>query len=94
VDFIRGASRSLGGRAITVLPSTASQGRISRIVASLPTGVVTTARSDADVFVTEWGVADLRGRSLAERAHRMIAIAHPDFRDSLTQSARSLLTLH
>ena len=94
VDFIRGASRSLGGRAITVLPSTASQGRISRIVASLPAGVVTTARSDADVFVTEWGVADLRGRSLAERAHRMIAIAHPDFRDSLTQAARPLLTLH
>lgn len=94
VDFVRAAARSPGGRAITVLPSTASEGRISRIVASLPAGVVTTARSDADVVVTEWGVADLRGRSLGERARRMIAIAHPDFRDVLTHSARSLLSLH
>ena len=94
VDFVRGATCSKGGRAITVLPSTASQGRISRIVASLPSGVVTTARSDADTFVTEWGIAELRGRSLAERARRMIAIAHPNFRDELTQSARSLFSLH
>ena len=89
VDFVRGAQRSRGGRAITALPSTASGGRVSRIVAQLPAGVVTTARSDADVFVTEWGVADLRGQTLKERARRMIAIAHPDHRESLAQAAHA-----
>ena len=89
VDFVRGAQRSRGGRAITALPSTASGWRISRIVAQLPAGVVTTARSDADVFVTEWGVADLRGQTLKERARRMIAIAHPDHRESLAQAAHA-----
>ena len=90
VDFVRGAQRSRGGRAITALPSTASAGRISRIVAHLPAGVVTTARSDADIFVTEWGVADLRGQTLKERARRMMAIAHPDHRESLSRAAHLL----
>ena len=90
VDFVRGAHRSHGGRAITALPSTASGGRHSRIVAQLPAGVVTTARSDADVFVTEWGFADLRGQPLAERARRMIAIAHPDHREGLERAAQAL----
>lgn len=90
VDFVRGAQRSRGGRAITALPSTASAGRISRIVAQLPAGVVTTARSDADIFVTEWGVADLRGQTLKERARRMMAIAHPDHREALLRAAHAL----
>lgn len=63
---------------------------MSRIVAQLSGGVVTTARSDADVFVTEWGVADLRGQTLKERARQMMAIAHPDHRESLAQAAHAL----
>lgn len=90
VDFVRGAQRSRDGRAITALPSTAAGGRVSRIVPQLSQGVVTTARSDADVFVTEWGVADLRGQTLRERARRMMAIAHPDHRESLAQAAHAL----
>ena len=65
VDFVRGANASVGGRALMVLPSTAKAGRISRIVPRLADGVVTTARSDVDAVVTEFGIAALRGRSLA-----------------------------
>lgn len=63
---------------------------MSRIVPAL-SGPVTTARGDADTFVTEFGVAELRGQSLAERARRMIAIAHPDLRDGLMRAAQPLL---
>ena len=80
---------SPGGRSIIALPSTTPDGKYSRIVASLAGRPVTTARSDADVVVTEYGVADLRGRGFKERAARLIAIAHPDFREELQAKAHS-----
>ena len=89
LDFIRGASRSKGGRPIIALPSTAKGGKISRIVDVLAegSGVVTT-RADVHDVVTEHGVARLHGKSLRERAEQLIAVAHPDFRDELRQAAR------
>ena len=84
LDFLRGAHRSKGGLPIVALPSTA--GKASRIVAKL-SGPVSTPRSDAGIIVTEYGVADLRGLPLSERAKRMIAIAHPDFREQLEREA-------
>lgn len=82
-DFVRGALVSDGGRSVFVLPSTAADGRVSRIVARLAEGTVTVPRSDVDAVATEHGVAELRGRSLAERAERLRAIAHPDHRAAL-----------
>lgn len=78
VDFVRHAM--VGGCSIIALPSTAQRGNRSRIVARLADGVVTTARSDADLVVTEHGVADLRGVPLGERGRRMLALADPAFR--------------
>ena len=86
VDYVRAGSRSPGGRSIIALPATAKGGRISRIAATL-SGPVTTARSEVDVIVTEFGAAELKGQALAERARRLIAIAHPDFREALEQAA-------
>jgi acetyl-CoA hydrolase len=83
VDFMRGAAASTGGRSVIVLPATAAGGSVSRIVASLEDGPVTTARSDVDLVVTEHGVAALRGLPMAERALRLIAIAAPQFRNDL-----------
>jgi acyl-CoA hydrolase len=83
LDFVRGASASPGGRSIIALPSTTPDGKHSRIVASLEGRPVTTPRGDADIVVTEYGIADLRGRSFSERTQRLRAIAHPDFRDAL-----------
>ena len=82
-DFVLGASRAPGGRSIIALPSTTPDGKQSRIVASLESRPVTTTRADVDIVVTEYGVADLRGRSFGERTEHMRAIAHPDFRDRL-----------
>ncbi|MBM3344197.1 MAG: acetyl-CoA hydrolase [Betaproteobacteria bacterium] len=82
-DFVRGAVASPGGRSIIALPSATPDGKHSRIVASLDGRPVTTTRADNDIVVTEYGVADLRGRSLSERAARLRAIAHPAFRDQL-----------
>jgi len=88
VDFVRGASRSLHGKSIIALPSTASGGKISRIACELDRGAaVTTSRNDVHYVVTEYGVADLRGKSLRERAYSLIAISHPDFRAGLTADA-------
>jgi acyl-CoA hydrolase len=84
VDFVRGANRSPGGRAIIALPATAPDGS-SRIVPRVET--VTTTRGDVDAIVTEWGVAELRGCGLRERARRMIAIAAPEHREDLSRSA-------
>jgi acyl-CoA hydrolase len=89
-DFVRGAQMADGGRAVIAMPATAREGKVSRIVARLG-GVVTTARSDADVMVTEFGVADLRGQPIEERIRRMIAIAHPDFRESLERDAHAMV---
>jgi acetyl-CoA hydrolase len=88
VDFIRGASRSKGGKAIIALPSTAKAG-ISRIVPRLKEGAgVVTSRGDINYVVTEYGVASLHGKSLRERANELIAIAHPAARGELTQFAK------
>lgn len=84
LDFVRGANASMGGRAIIALPATAPDGA-SRIVPRVET--VTTPRADADTILTEWGVAELRGCSLHERARRMIAIAAPGHRDMLSRAA-------
>ncbi|MBV7408540.1 acetyl-CoA hydrolase/transferase family protein [Maritimibacter sp. DP1N21-5] len=86
-DFARGALASAGGRSILALPSRTGSGQ-SRIVPLVRSGVVTLARSDADIVVTEYGAAELRGRNLSERAAAMIAIAHPDDRDTLAAAAR------
>lgn len=84
VDFVRGASRSAGGKSIIALPSTAAKGTISRICHELDAGAaVTTSRNDVHYVVTEFGIADLRGKSLQQRAEALTAIAHPDFRDML-----------
>ncbi len=89
MDFIRGARRSRGGKPIIALPSTAKDGKVSRIVDVLAegSGVVTT-RADVQYVVTEWGVANLFGKSLRERALALIECAHPDFRDELCCAAR------
>ena len=86
LDFIRAANQSPGGVSLVVLPSSVG-GKRTRVVAQL-SGPVATPRSEAAVFVTEQGCADLRGAALAERARRMIAIAHPAFRDALERAAR------
>ena len=92
VDFVQGARLSKGGKSIIAIPSTASKGRSSRITPFLKEGAaVTTSRNDVDYVVTEYGIAELRGASLRERAKRLIAIAHPDFREELTRQARDLL---
>jgi acyl-CoA hydrolase len=84
--FARAAITSANGRSIIALPSTAKRGAVSRLVVRLADGVVSTPRSDADVIVTEYGVADLRGQSTHERAKRLIAIAHPDHREQLERA--------
>lgn len=84
VDFVRGAGRSKGGKSIIALPSTAAKGTISRIVSRLDDGsAVTTSRNDVQYVVTEFGIADLRGKTLQQRAESLIAIAHPKFRECL-----------
>jgi 4-hydroxybutyrate CoA-transferase len=94
MDFIRGASLAAEGQAIIALPSTASGGTASRIVAALREGAgVVTTRAHARTIVTEWGVAELHGQSLRERAQALIGIADPSFREDLTTEARRLRLL-
>ncbi|HET6950360.1 MAG TPA: acetyl-CoA hydrolase/transferase C-terminal domain-containing protein [Acidimicrobiales bacterium] len=89
-DFARGAMYSPHGRAFVVLPSTAAHGTTSRIRATLtPGSMVTTTKNTVDQVVTEYGVAELRGRSISQRARALIAIAHPAFRDALTADAKA-----
>jgi acetyl-CoA hydrolase len=89
LDFIRGAARSKGGKPIIALPSTAKDQ--SRIVAQLKPGAgVTTTRNDVHYVVTEYGVADLYGRTIRQRARALIDIAHPDYREALEQAAGEL----
>jgi len=91
MDFVRGASLAPEGRAIIALPSTTADGKISRITWELYDGAgVTTTRSSVRTVVTEYGVAELFGQGFRERAKRLIAIAHPDFRDELASYAKKL----
>jgi acyl-CoA hydrolase len=90
-DFVRAANRSRGGKAIIVLPSTAKNDTISRIVPSLSAGThVTTSKNDINYVVTEYGVAQLRGKSVKQRTQELISIAHPNFRAALTEQAKAL----
>lgn len=91
VDFIRGAARARGGKAILALPSTAKDDSVSRIVVNLTqgSGVVTT-RADVHYVVTEYGIAYLHGKSIRERCLALINIAHPKFRGQLIQAAKQL----
>jgi acyl-CoA hydrolase len=86
VDYVRAGSRSPGGHSIIALQATAKGGEISKIVSQL-NGPVTTARSEVDVIVTEFGAAELKGQTLAERSRRLVAIAHPHFREELDRAA-------
>ncbi len=90
VDFIRGAARSRGGKAIIAMPSTAKNGQVSRIVPHLTEGAgVVTTRGDVHYVVTEYGVAYLHGKSIRERVLSLINIAHPKFRTQLIQAAKA-----
>lgn len=86
VDFVRGANLSRNGRTIIALPST-TKGKISKIVPVLDEGAaVTTNRYDVNYIVTEFGAAQLKGKTLRQRARALIAIAHPDFQEELTEA--------
>jgi acyl-CoA hydrolase len=94
VDFIRGAAKAPGGKPIIAIPSTARSGRVSRIAPFLKQGAgVVTTRADVHYIVTEYGVADLFGKNLRQRARALIDVAHPEFREDLTRAAheRNLL---
>mgnify|MGYP005648932635 CR=1 FL=1 len=94
VDFVRGSSRSRGGKSILAFPSTAGGDKLSRIVPRLDEGAaVTTSRNDVHYFVTEHGIADMRGKSIRERAVALISIAHPDFREQLTRELSRMSVL-
>lgn len=92
VDFVRGARRSIGGgKSIIAISSTASGGKLSRIVPSLYEGTaVTTSRNDVDYVVTEFGIAKLSGKTNLERLKELVAISHPDFRDEILAKAKKL----
>jgi acyl-CoA hydrolase len=91
LDFIRGAGLAVDGRSVIALPSTAAGGTVSRIVDHLREGAgVVTTRAHVRTVVTEWGVAELFGKSLRERAAALIEIAHPDFRAELWREAARL----
>jgi itaconate CoA-transferase len=89
LDFVRGAFASKGGKSIITARSTAAKGKVSRIVARLD-GPVTTPRIDTHYVVTEFGSVNLKGLSSSERAKALISLAHPNFRDELTASAKDL----
>lgn len=89
MDFIRGAALSRGGKPIIALPSTAAGGKVSRIVWELSPGAgVVTTRGHVHWVCTEYGVVNLHGLSIRERAQALISIAHPDFRAELTRDAK------
>ncbi len=94
VDFVRGARGSKGGRSVIAIPSTAARGKVSRIVPGLDRGqAVTTSRNDVDYVVTEYGIAQLRGRTVKQRARALIEIAHPEFREQLSSDFEALFFL-
>jgi len=90
-DFVRAANRSNGGKSFIVLPSTAKDDTISRIVPTLSAGThVTTSKNDINYVVTEFGVAQLRGKTAKQRTEALIGIAHPDFRGELREAAKKM----
>jgi len=89
LDFVRGAQLSKGGKSILTAYSTAAKGSVSRIVPKIE-GPTTDPRTDTQYIVTEYGVANMTGKSTAERAEALIAIAHPKFRDQLLEGAKNL----
>jgi 4-hydroxybutyrate CoA-transferase len=91
VDFVRGAARSKGGMPIIAMLSTARDGTVSRIVPTLAEGSgVVTSRNDVHYVATEYGVADLFGRTIRDRARQLVEIAHPNFRVELAEAAEKL----
>jgi itaconate CoA-transferase len=92
LDFMRGSFDSPGGKSILALHSTAQHGAVSRIVLRL-TSLVTDPRMDIEFIVTEYGVANLKGKSTRERALSLISIAHPKFRDELTEEAQKIVLI-
>ncbi len=95
LDFVRGAAWSKNGKSILAFNSTAAKGKLSRIVPKIDEGAsVTTPRSDTHYIVTEYGIADLRGKSVPERAKALIGISHPDFREELENSFYEIYKVH
>ena len=93
-DFVRAANRSNGGKAFIVLPATAKDDTISRIVPTLSTGThVSTSKNDINYVVTEFGVAQLRGKTAKQRCEALIGIAHPNFRAELREAAKKMKLL-
>jgi itaconate CoA-transferase len=92
LDFMRGAFDSPGGKSILALYSTAKHGAVSRIVPHL-TSLVTDPRMDTEFVMTEYGVANLKGKSTRQRALSLISIANPKFRDELTEEARKIVLI-
>ncbi len=89
VDFIRGSSMSKGGFSIIIIPSTAQDGKVSRIVPHLSEGAgVATTRGDIDIIVTEYGIAEMRRKSIYQRVMELARIAHPKFRAELIEEAK------
>jgi len=98
IDFIRGAALSKGGMSFIALPSTVTDkngNMSSRITCTLlPGSVITTPRTDVQYIVTEYGVAELKDKSIPDRVEAMISIAHPDFRDQLRSEAKKVGLLY
>ncbi len=93
-DFVRSANRSKGGKAFIVLPATAKDDTISRIVPTLTPGThVSTSKNDINYVVTEFGVAQLRGKTAKQRCEALINIAHPNFRGELREAAKKMKLL-
>jgi len=89
VDFLRGSSLSKGGFSIIALPSTAQNGKVSRIVSHLSEGAgVATTRGDVNFIITEYGIAELKGKGIYQRVMELAQIAHPKFREELIEVAR------
>lgn len=87
VDFVRGANKSRNGRALMAMPSTTGHGTISKIVPLIDEGAaITTSRCDVNCVITEYGIAELKGKTLRERSRALIRIAHPDFRPQLVEA--------
>ncbi|MEJ2589175.1 MAG: acetyl-CoA hydrolase/transferase C-terminal domain-containing protein, partial [Deltaproteobacteria bacterium] len=91
LDFVRGAFDARDGKSILAFHATARQGKVSRIVPRLEAGtMITTPRNDTHFLVTEFGVANLKGRSTRQRALAIIELAHPDFRENLLRAAEDM----